>query len=197
MNLTKAMEYVYLAQATYTLTEYEHGALFEFLSHENYRIGSNIVEVGCCYGRTSLLLAYIAQQKKWKFTAIDAFILSTEAEYLEVMDESKLPYNLIVGRTSPALIPQRPGMREVEWNQPIHFLLIDASHNEPWFSSDCEKWIPHIVHGGIVAFDDWADPNLTEEEGNPHWAVAHYGEIYTKDWIDLGWVGRLRIKRKR
>jgi hypothetical protein len=139
-------------------------------------------------------MAYIAKHLDLEFHAIDCFVLCKEEQYRKTLDATGLPYNLHVGTTSSVTQGAPSGMVEVPWKDPVSFLLIDAAHNEPWFSADCRKWLPLIESGGIVAFDDWAEPNPV---GNAHWAIAHFGEMYTKDWEDLGWIGnRLRIKRK-
>ena len=120
--------------------------------------------------------------------------MSLEQTYRDVMNQSELPYTLHVNWTSSCPVPGRQNLVEVEWNSPIHFLFIDASHNEPWFSADCKKWLPLVAPGGIVAFDDWPAEVVTGT--GAHDAIAIYGEEYTKDWVDLGWLERVRIKQK-
>ena len=204
MNLDEAMTICRTAPATYTLDETNHAELYNFLSKFNFPSGARIVELGCCAGRTSLILAYLSKYKNWDFHAVDCFVLNAEHEYRQVMDNSKLPYTLHVNWTSSITVPTKPTLTEVPWDAPIHFLFIDASLNEPWFSGDCRKWIPFVVPGGIVAFDDWPGniengalvDNLFVDGTGAHDAIKIYGSQFTTNWIDLGWCGRVRIKQK-
>lgn len=194
MNIEEAMNVCRTAQDKYTLDDNNHAALYELLAKQSFPDGANIVELGCCYGRTSLILAYVAKHKNWDFHAVDCFILSPEADYRNVMNNSNLPYTLHVNWTSGCTVPQRADLYEIKWDSLVHFLFIDASHNEPWFSADCKKWLPWVAPGGIVAFDDWPAEEVTG--AGAHDAIAIYGEQLTKDWVDLGWCGRVRIKQK-
>lgn len=195
MNLNDAMAICRTAPATYTLDDSNHIELYNLISKINFPSGARIVELGCCAGRTSLLLAYVSKYKNWDFHAVDCFILSREDEYRRVMNDSQLPYTLHVNWTSDCTVPQRADLYEVPWSSPVHFLFVDASHTEPWFSADCRKWLPWVVPGGIVAFDDWP-ADFNPDRPDAHDAIAIYGERFTQDWFDLGWCGRVRIKQR-
>jgi predicted O-methyltransferase YrrM len=41
------------------------------------------------------------------------------------------------------------------WQRPIGLLYIDGSHTEEDVRTDLTLWSPYLVHGGIVAFDDY------------------------------------------
>lgn len=196
MNVEEAMSICSKAKEMYTLDYNNHIMLYEFLVKQSFPEGAKVVELGCCYGRTSLLLAYIAKHKNWNFHSVDCFVLSPESEYLDVMNKSELPYTLHVNWTSSCVVPQRANLTEVQWDSFVHFLFIDASHNEPWFSADCKKWLPLVTPGGIVAFDDWPPVEEPLTGIGAHDAIGIYGEQLTHDWIDLGWCGRVRMKQK-
>jgi len=38
---------------------------------------------------------------------------------------------------------------------PIAFVFVDADHNRAGLVADIETWVPLVVHGGIMAFDDY------------------------------------------
>jgi predicted O-methyltransferase YrrM len=46
-----------------------------------------------------------------------------------------------------------------EWlNGPIGMLFIDGDHSEAAVRADLNAWLPYVVNGGIVAFDDFDTP---------------------------------------
>ena len=192
MDKEEALKLSELATPMYTLDA--HDELYDLVASLDIKPGDVLMELGCAFGRTSIILAYIAKHRGAEFHAIDCFILSPEEEYRKALNASGLPYNLHVGLTTGVGSPNHPHLKEVSWDREIAFLFIDAAHTEPWFSADCIKYLPLLKKGGVVAFDDWADPNT---EGNAHFAVAHFGQMHTEGWDDLGWYAkRLRVKRK-
>lgn len=170
-----------------------------------------IVEIGVCWGLTSVALAAAAKIQEAEFHAIDPFLLEgSPAEFSAMMDRKGLPYFLHVGGASSDCF----GFAEIGWmpDRGINFLLIDGAHNEPFVSLDCRKWLPLVASGGVVAFDDWGlDPatgrpytadeawkhrDNAEKPHNPHWAIPYFGTMYTEGWEDAGNVGRVVMRRK-
>ena len=43
---------------------------------------------------------------------------------------------------------------------PIGLLFIDGDHTEPGVQADADAWLPKLVPGGIVLFDDAKDPTI-------------------------------------
>ena len=41
------------------------------------------------------------------------------------------------------------------WNSPIDFLFIDGDHSYEAVKQDIEDWLPHVVQGGSIVFDDY------------------------------------------
>jgi len=74
MNLDEALAVCKTAQDLFTLSENNHKLLYNFLEKQSFPEGAKIVELGCCYGRTSLLLAYIAKHRNWDFHSVDCFV---------------------------------------------------------------------------------------------------------------------------
>lgn len=144
-----------------------------------------VVELGVCHGRASAMLAYLAQGTGGAYHGVDDWRL--EGSMQEVSDRLEtigLPHTLHHSDT-----------RTLPWDDPIDVLLIDAGHDEQNVSADCAKWIPWVVAGGYVVFDDWP-PSVVRSDDNPHWAVAVYGEAATTGWQSWRGPGRVMVKRK-
>lgn len=163
----------------YSLDECMQEKIFNLL--KDIPEGSVIVELGTAHGKTSAILAYIANHQKGKYHGVDNFSLEgTPEEFRINLDLLGLEYNLHVAKT-----------QELLWDKPIDILLIDAGHDEKNVKPDCEKWIPFVKPGGIVLFDDW-----DENPNSAHYNVSKYGELHTKGWEDLGYVDGLEKKMK-
>lgn len=137
----------------YSLWEQEQAAVYR----QAMKLGPGqvAVEVGICNGKTSAVLAYAARERGFEAFGVDAFLLDSNPDEIRArMKELDLPFTLFYARTSPEPIPQRPGLPLVEWSRPIDFLIIDASHTDPWVSSDHDFWLPFVKPGGFVAFHD-------------------------------------------
>jgi predicted O-methyltransferase YrrM len=46
-----------------------------------------------------------------------------------------------------------------QWTEPIDYLYVDADHTIEAVTSDLECWWPHLKVGGLIAGDDYDDPN--------------------------------------
>lgn len=176
--------------------------------------GGLIVEIGVCWGITSVALGQAAKERKAEFHAIDVFLLEGSATaWRTMMSERSLPATLHVGGSSGPVNWADQHMDETSWlpHKPIDFLLIDGAHNEPFVSSDCKKWLRLVAPGGVVAFDDWGldsgglpitmqdawqHRDNAEPPHNPHWAIPYFGTIFTTGWEDLPPVGRVILKRR-
>jgi len=56
------------------------------------------------------------------------------------------------------LIPATTVSAAAYWRDPIDFLYVDADHSEAGVWADLTAWVPHVVHGGVVAGDDYGHP---------------------------------------
>lgn len=198
MDKAEAMRLLEHAAPEMTLEPEQHAAVYDAMVNEpSLRPGGVVLELGVCCGRTSILLAYIAKHKQMAYHGIDIFAICKEEEYRKAMDATGLPYTLHVGWTTSEKSPFAPDMPEVQWDTPINFLFIDASHTEPWFSADCKKYLPLVVPGCVVAFDDWRPEYAEYPEGAANAIPLHLAEAFTAGWEDLGWIdNRIRLKRK-
>ena len=183
---TEAIELARRANPHYSLSEREQELLFETLlsALPDHPV---IVELGVCNGKTAILLAYLARGLGGHYIGVDNW--SLEGTYGEVSDHL---YNcgfdgyadLLVGSTHDVPLP----------TMPIDFLLIDAGHQESAVSIDCERWIPRVRPGGLVAFDDY--PTEQTWRDNAHWAVHHYADKYTGDWPLVMFWNKVLIRRR-
>jgi len=148
--------------------------------------GCLIVELGVCHGRTAVLLASVAQEKQGCYYGIDTWALegsrAAVAEAFERRFSRETWWSLWEGRTQEAPIPL-----------PIHFLLIDAGHDEANVKPDCARWIPHVLPGGYVAFHDY---DAIPDPQSPHWAVRCYADRHTGSWPSVAQCGGLMIRRR-
>jgi predicted O-methyltransferase YrrM len=68
------------------------------------------------------------------------------------------------------------------WTAPIRFLHLDASHTTAEVADNIEAVLPFMVHGGILAGDDWDWP--TVEAG----ILQHLSRPANIMWDKLWWV---------
>jgi predicted O-methyltransferase YrrM len=59
-----------------------------------------------------------------------------------------------------ALINLRSAEAAAGWTRPIGLLFIDGDHSLEGVRRDAELWLPRLIVGGIVAFDDAKDPSI-------------------------------------
>lgn len=52
------------------------------------------------------------------------------------------------------------------WAAPIDYLYVDADHTFDSVTSDLDSWWPYLKVGGLIAGDDYDDPNDTEVPPN-------------------------------
>ena len=67
-----------------------------------------------------------------------------------------LPGNLAAAGVSDVVEVVRAAAPEVAWDEPIAFLLVDGLHDYANVARDFQKFAPHLVDGGYVAFHDYA-----------------------------------------
>jgi len=46
------------------------------------------------------------------------------------------------------------------WKDPIELLLIDGDHSYDAVKKDIDLWLPYVIDGGIIAFDDSFDESI-------------------------------------
>lgn len=165
----------------YSLGDDERKILFYIAN--SLPIGSNILEVGIANGRTAAMLSCVATNNGLNYYGIDPWFLNDGEPVKKKLDEHSLKYTLF--ETVSA---------NVNFDKPLHLLFIDGGHDEANVSVDCDKFIPLVVKGGYVAFDDYEDPYNPD---SPHKAVRLNADRHTEAWVYCGhYGGRLLIRRK-
>lgn len=159
----------------------------EFLWNELQTLNplSNVLEIGCYYGRSTATIAEVCARRGASLWVIDAFhhrgedIPEAKASTLKVLKDSEASWKLLGGRTEeidPRDLPK--------WFDAIH---IDGSHEARDVVYDCILALPRVRSGGIAAFHDWADYMPTVSLG---------ASLFVKDWGTVGQAGSVRILRK-
>lgn len=181
----RALELAAIPDQHYSLDDHRRTMLF--WCAETIQDGL-IVELGVCHGGTGLMLAYVASCLGSNYLGVDDWSLEGSYENVVSLFAANLvsppAWTLIKGKTQEVSLPSRP----------INMLFIDAGHDEANVFRDVERWVPRVMPGGIVAFDDY--PQGPDWLDSCHWAVRQAAENVTASWEHIGsWEGLL-IRRK-
>lgn len=152
----------------YSLSEEEQRFMFDLAM--TLPAGSTIVEIGVCNGRTAAVLNYVAKERHLRYYGVDNFSLENTADNVRSSLQALGYYpDFLVGDS--AKVPWHGG--------PIGLLLIDGGHDEASVHKDCEKWIPMVASGGIVA---WHDYDIEYDPKSAHHAIREHADRITQDW---------------
>jgi predicted O-methyltransferase YrrM len=115
--------------------------------------GGNIVEIGSFKGRSTCCLAGGCQSRGRVF-AIDSFDGGPNLPRADSLADFRR--NLSRCGLSAHVEPVVGLSFDIakSWNQPIHLLFIDGSHNYEDVLADFEQFFPNVVPGGKVALHD-------------------------------------------
>lgn len=117
------------------------------------------VELGTNRGCSAIATARLLQNWGGHLTCVDTWESEwhgasvTAAEFLQNAQE-------VQGLIS--IVQSRNDVAAATWDRPIDYLYIDADHTYDAVTSDLECWWPHLKVGGLIAGDDYDDPNDTE-----------------------------------
>ncbi|MGE0609622.1 MAG: class I SAM-dependent methyltransferase [Pirellulales bacterium] len=112
--------------------------------------GGEIVEIGAWKGRTTAWLVEGSQLRAdpLPVTSIDPHAFGSWDEYQRVLAEFQLPQRgLTAVRESSSQVGHG-------WSKPISLLWIDGSHDYADVLADIRLFVPHVMPGGCVVFDD-------------------------------------------
>lgn len=171
----------------YSLSEREQELVYELAC--TIPEGGRIVELGTCWGKTSVVLACAAKEREGNYLGIDNF--SLEGSQKEVV----ALLNNTVGEDAFWGIAQED-THASRWKVygDIDLLLIDAGHDEENVRQDCEIWIPQVRPGGIVVWDDVAHgPGWRD---SCHAAVRESLEKWAGEWEHIAEYGKVWARRK-
>lgn len=120
-----------------------------------------IVEVGSYCGRATTILALVtrtirAAAKVYAIDPHDGRVGTADKIFHVAPSLKRLKRNLASAGTDANVEVIQSSARDVPWNAPIAFLLIDGLHDYASVSSDFRYFEAFLVTGGYVAFHDYA-----------------------------------------
>ncbi len=171
------------------------GALLRALAAD--AAGGCIVEVGSYRGKSAVALAFGVRDARRDpatriyciephepFTGVygGRFGPDDRDAFYRVMRETGAFREVaLVNLSSEAVTPA--------WNEPVALVFIDGDHRYTGVRRDFESWDPHVLLGGVIAFDD-----ATDAAGGPARLVA---EIEAEGrYRRVGGVGKIIVLRK-
>ena len=149
---------------------------------------NHIVEIGSYHGKATVLLASVVKtfNLNAKVNAIDTHDgkLGAEDAGLNTFPPSLSMFksNIENARVSDTVNVIVDKSYNVEWEQPVTFLLIDGLHDYKNVSMDFGHFSQWVIPGGFVAFHDYADyfPGVKKFVGELL-ATGTYSKINTVD----------------
>jgi predicted O-methyltransferase YrrM len=137
--------------------------------------GLPLLEVGTYCGRSTILLAAVAQEAKTLAVTVDHHRGSEEQQPgWEYHDQDLVDPAVGLMDTLPtfrrtlhaagledhvlALVGRSPQAAAV-WGKPLAFVFIDGGHTDEHATNDYEGWAPHVAPDGLLVIHDvFADP---------------------------------------
>ncbi len=124
-----------------------------------FQDGSNFLEIGCYYGKSSIFLAELIKEsnKKIKLHVIDTF--DGYGNSKKEKNFYKLFKNHVINSGCHEIIEIYSGKSEVELlkfeDDFFDFIYIDGSHDYMDVVSDIEKSMKKLKYGGVLAGHDY------------------------------------------
>jgi len=152
--------------------------------------GNVIVEVGSYRGKSTTALALGARPgvRVYAFDPHEAHVGSNGGVY---GPKDMLEFNRTMEKanTCATIFPMSCGTELVaaSWKKPVQLAFIDGDHTYEGCRLDADGWIPHVVNGGYLVFDD---VNLD----GPGRVMKEVAEL--TDWTEIGVVGKVGFLRK-
>ena len=123
-----------------------------------------IVEIGSCFGRSTIYLAKGARRSDhgtvWAVdphTGDIAWNLGRVSTY-EVFLQNIRKFG-VESRVKPLKMTSKEAAKT--WNgTPIRILFIDGWHSYEAVTEDILLWFPHVLPGGLIVFDDYSNPEF-------------------------------------
>jgi len=142
----------------------EPAGRFLFSIAETTPGNGEIVEIGSCFGRSTIYLAKGAYRSDcgtvWAVdphTGDIAWHLGRVSTY-EVFLQNIRKFG-VESRVKPLKMTSQEAARS--WNgAPIRILFIDGWHSYEAVTEDILLWFPHVVPGGLIVFDDYSNPEF-------------------------------------
>lgn len=126
-----------------------------------------LVEVGSYLGRSTVVLATIAQAFDVIVHAIDPHQgdLGASISYRPGPTSARFMGNMRRAGVLDHINMIQMRAHEVQWDKPIRLLLIDAEHDYTSVRRDYDHFYPHLIHGAIVLFHDYGKDGVSGKWG--------------------------------
>jgi glycosyltransferase involved in cell wall biosynthesis/predicted O-methyltransferase YrrM len=142
----------------------ESAGRFLYSIAETKRGNGEIVEIGSCFGRSTIYLAEGARHAgRGTVWAVDphtgdiAWDLGHVSTY-EVFLRNIRKFG-VESRVKPLKMTSKEAAHA--WNRtPIRILFIDGWHSYEAVTEDILLWFPHVLPGGLIVFDDYSNPEF-------------------------------------
>jgi predicted O-methyltransferase YrrM len=185
------------------LTDSEAAELFHLAKHLTPANAPLVVELGSWQGKSSVVLAGgLFGKQDAKLFCIDPFGCDESAEYQRKYYDPLLAHESQDVEQIFATNIMKSGVAQIvramkgysfefagSWSTPIDLLFIDANHEYEAVARDFQMWVPHVKHGGIVAFHDangvWPGPTRVVQESL---IELNFGRVHKAD--SLAWAAK-------
>jgi MMP 1-O-methyltransferase len=154
------------------------------------RPGLPMVEVGSYLGRSTVVLASVAQAYGTLVYAIDPHQgdmgPGVGAGYGSTFERFRA--NLEAAGVADAVVPIVARCQDVPWNVEIGLVFIDGWHEYASVRGDFEHFAPHLAAGGFAVFHDY----LPAPDGREHYDVIRaVDDILADGWRKVGQASSL------
>lgn len=109
-----------------------------------------IVEIGAYKGRSTVWLIEAAQRRsdRPRVVSIDPHLRGTWKSFCDVKNRFRL------AERGLEVIRDYSSDAGREWSRPISLLWVDGSHEYRHVAMDIDLFVPHVIPGGWIVFDD-------------------------------------------
>ena len=136
-----------------------------------------VVEIGVEFGRSTSVIAEVAKEKKFRFTAIDNWCQKNgqeaEAHIRGQIKKHDWKFDLVNSNSFDLA---------EDFDDKIDLLHIDGDHTYEGVRDDILAWVPKVRVGGYICFDDYGHDSLPGVFA----ACQEYLDKYRKTFKFLG-----------
>ena len=152
--------------------------------------GSLIVEIGSYEGRSSSILASVADARDLRLICIDSFDNNTRAEVYRAghTGEKVFREEILAKFKNVTLLKMTSNRAAKKVNEKIDYIFIDGDHSYERVSDDLSNWLPKLRRGGYVSLHDY-DCEL-------FWGIKKAFKDYASGWEEVDNTYPLRTFRK-
>lgn len=147
--------------------------------------GSEIIEVGLEYGRSSSIAIQVAKERRLKYCGIDPF-----EGHPEIKEAWRI-MSLSICAEYAGVFYRKGTDIEIAPTRDIAAILIDGDHSYEGVMADCQRFLPHVAKNGYAMLHDFDRESLPE--------VTKAADAYFPkhpEWSYWNTIGTLGIWRK-